>query len=146
MFLTFNIRVNSWSQFHTLPIPHFRMGQHQNRRAGWLDWHSHELRASGSKVPTSGAEIRYSSAGESKWLVAYVHTWSSKMMQTTSLIGKVIILYTGFNRVDGRALACFLAAMKGYAYCVHLLLILTCGNMHVFIFVGFRSTDKSSGI
>ena len=68
------------------------------------------------------------------------------MMQTTSLIGKVIILYTGFNRVDGRALACFLAAMKGYTDCVHLLLILTCGNMHVFIFVGFRSTDKSSGI
>lgn len=79
---------------------------------------------SGSKVPTSGAEIRYSSAGESKGLLL---TCILDLADdaNTSLIGKVIILYTGFNRVDGRALACFLAAMKGYAYCVHLLLILS---------------------
>lgn len=35
----------------------FRVGQHQNRRTRWLDRHSDELCASGSKVPTSGAEI-----------------------------------------------------------------------------------------
>jgi hypothetical protein len=36
---------------------YLRVGQYQNRRTGWPHWHSDELCASGSKVPTSGAEI-----------------------------------------------------------------------------------------
>ena len=55
-----------------------------------------------------------------------------------------ILVFNHF--VDGRALISFLAASKSYVYCVHLLLILPCGNMHVLIFIGFRSTDKSSGV
>lgn len=51
---------------------YFRVGQHEDRRTRWTYRHSHELCPSGSQVPTSGAEIRYSSAGEAKcYLVFY---------------------------------------------------------------------------